>query len=784
MALRADVRRIVADGAPSQEVSTRHEAHRNVLVASLVCYVGLTALAGREVLAHLFTGVMHDLGDPLFTATVLDWNARTPPLSEAWWQFPAFHPTASTMAFSEHLLGISVLATPLTWLLGDAIAASNLVTLATFPLCALTMAALVYRTTGSPPGAFVAGLMFGFSPYRMGQLPHLQMLAVFWAPLALLGLHGYVDSGRVRWLVLFGVAFVLQGMSNLYYLLFLSVLVALWVLWFAAARGVRVLAPIVGTAIVGCAAMLPILLGYRAVHLHEGFSRSLWEVQHYSADLAALACAPPDLVLWGWLRMACRPEGELFPGLAAASVLVLGAWFLTRDGGRDTSRRWQRVVAWVHVAALCVATVFAMVAVSAVVAGPWRLDVGVLHASVGSAAKPVVTGLAAAAVAALTSRGLWEAVRTQSMLGFYLVAGVVMWLVSLGPTLWVSGVTRNTLGLLPFGWLMLVPGVDGVRVPARAWMMVTLCLAMVGGLVVSRIAGSRRGLVAVGVLTLLVLGDGWAPPFESVAVVRQAPSPETLRGRLVLTLPIGALSDIVAQYEAVRGGWRSVNGYSGYEPAYYDALRHASAAEQPGLFESLRRLDDLYVIVPRDEQRLRAFVMRQDGVTTVAESRFATQFVLPRLPAGRRVATGTRRRVQSLVASCSNSLAHLAVDGDRRTQWDCERQLGHEVLTADLGRVSTVGVVGLSLGTSGTNFPRELAIDVSVDGRAWQRVWQGDVVGQMMTAAFESPTTVPLAVSFTPTGGRYVRVAQIGMALDRPWSVVEFEIWAGADGGG
>src|SRR5688500_68306 len=152
------------------------------LAASFLIYTIVTAWLGRDVLRQLGTGVTNDAGDPLFTAAILYWNATHVPLSDAWWQFPTFFPTRDTLAFSEHLLGLSVIATPLYWITRDAIVTYNLVTLLTFPLCAIAMFALVRRLTGSVAGAFVAGLAFGFAPYRVSQLPHVQMLAAFWAP--------------------------------------------------------------------------------------------------------------------------------------------------------------------------------------------------------------------------------------------------------------------------------------------------------------------------------------------------------------------------------------------------------------------------------------------------------------------------------------------------------------------------------------------------------------------------------------------------------------------------
>ena len=100
-------------------------------------------------------------------------RGRTPGIS------PIFHPTPDVLTFSEHLLGISVIATPLHWITGNALATYNLTLLLLYPLCGLAMFALVYRLTRSAPAAFLAGLAFAFAPYRVAHLPHIQLLAVF-----------------------------------------------------------------------------------------------------------------------------------------------------------------------------------------------------------------------------------------------------------------------------------------------------------------------------------------------------------------------------------------------------------------------------------------------------------------------------------------------------------------------------------------------------------------------------------------------------------------------------
>ncbi|HEV8319786.1 MAG TPA: hypothetical protein VGQ10_20395 [Vicinamibacterales bacterium] len=84
-------------------------------LASTLAYIVLTAVQGRHVLGSLGSGVVQYPVDSLLNAAILAWNARHVPFTDAWWQFPMFYPTADTLAFSEHLLGVSVVSTPLYW---------------------------------------------------------------------------------------------------------------------------------------------------------------------------------------------------------------------------------------------------------------------------------------------------------------------------------------------------------------------------------------------------------------------------------------------------------------------------------------------------------------------------------------------------------------------------------------------------------------------------------------------------------------------------------------------
>ena len=134
-------------------------------------------------------------GDPLLNASVLQWNATTVPLTDAWWNAPHFYPGQGTTTFTENLLGISPIATPIYWLTGNPLTTYNVALFLSWPLSAFAGYLLVLYLTRRQDAAFIAGLAYGFSTYRTAELGHLQVVSSYWMPLALLGILGVVDMG-------------------------------------------------------------------------------------------------------------------------------------------------------------------------------------------------------------------------------------------------------------------------------------------------------------------------------------------------------------------------------------------------------------------------------------------------------------------------------------------------------------------------------------------------------------------------------------------------------------
>lgn len=270
----------------------------------------------------------HDPGDPILNTWILWWNAQALPFTARWWNAPIFFPMPDALALSEHLAGIALITTPLQFAGFSALAAYNSALILSFALSGFFAYLLVQRLTGSTLAAACAGLAYGFAPYRAGQLAHLQVLTSQWMPVALLALHSYVRNGRPVWLAVFAAAWLVQALSNGYYLLFFPLLLSLWLAWFvdwrrAARRGAMILAVWIGASLL----LAPMLLEYAAVHGALGLTRPLDEIRRFSATARSFAHPAPMLAFWP-SSPGVTEEDYLFPGVTAIGLIGVAATVL------------------------------------------------------------------------------------------------------------------------------------------------------------------------------------------------------------------------------------------------------------------------------------------------------------------------------------------------------------------------------------------------------------------------------------------------------------------------
>jgi len=301
------------------------------------------------------------------------------------------------------------------------------------------------------------------------------------------------------------------------------------------------------------------------------------------------------------------------------------------------------------------------------------------------------------------------------------------------------------------------------------------------GLGAARVLAARTKRIAAMLATVAacaLAADGFTT--INAANVPLAPLvPPT--GKTVLFLPVGELqTDITASYLAATQRYRSINGYSGYEPPHYEALRTLSTARDSRLFLPFVGHHELHVLVPRDAADLRTMIAAQSGSQLVLEGPIAHYRVPARpVPPVRTDPAGVRIPVRAVAATCAAEARGLAIDGNLRTRWICGVQFPDQTLTADLGAPAQVGAIVHALGSVGGEFPRRLVIETSTDGAAWTPAWDGSAAAAVLAAAMAKPLETRAVIEFPSRIARYVRLRQLAREGTYAWSLAELEVWSG-----
>ena len=312
----------------------------------VLLYLLLTLLFTHPLAWHLTT---HYVGETRGDARVYVWNQwwvrtallrlHTNPLQSDY----IFYPVGIGLSLHSLALLHGLVFIPLSAIFGD-VAASNLIVLATFPASALGAYALARHLGASRTGAFLAGLAFGFCPYRLARLAgHYDLLSTQWIPLYVLAFVKTMRPGKGAWgaAISAGLLGAACGYTNLTYLTFLAMLSLVHGAWSLAQSGEDRLAR-AGRA-VAVAGIVGLLLAPLLVQVHD--DRAAWHYlpypgsDRYVADAAAYALpTSKGTILGQWIGRAFDPnltETTVFLGyiVSALGLAAVGSRALRRSHG-------------------------------------------------------------------------------------------------------------------------------------------------------------------------------------------------------------------------------------------------------------------------------------------------------------------------------------------------------------------------------------------------------------------------------------------------------------------
>src|SRR4029077_3280242 len=125
------------------------------------------------------------------------------------------------------------------------------------------------------------------------------------------------------------------------YTLYGALLVGLWLLYFCVRRGGW--KP--GLVLLGAAAafslpLLPMLIGFRAIHDQYGLHRTYTEILYFSA--LTHSWFETQNAVWLWHRVLPSGKDNMFPGVTAVTIVASGIiWLLCRRPDADQTRSKQ-----------------------------------------------------------------------------------------------------------------------------------------------------------------------------------------------------------------------------------------------------------------------------------------------------------------------------------------------------------------------------------------------------------------------------------------------------------
>ena len=300
-------------------------------VATWIAYAAVTLVMMAPLVNYSAPGSASYPGDARLIIWTLAWNNHAVLNALPLFDANVFYPAERSLAFNDHLFGVSLFSLPIYALTGNAVLAYNVLWILSFILNGVSMHALLRRYTRRDLAAFAGALVYTFSFYKMLHAHgHLSLVWTWLLPLSLLALHRWNDRPSLVRGLLWAVIVTLQALTSWYLAVLVAVangalLIVLATRW-RQAWGRRV-AHVAAAAALAAVCLWPFAREYLDL---APVGRS--EALSNSADAAGYLVPPENT--WGgrvWLaRMGEGPrwiwgEGTVFLGWTALAIGLCGA---------------------------------------------------------------------------------------------------------------------------------------------------------------------------------------------------------------------------------------------------------------------------------------------------------------------------------------------------------------------------------------------------------------------------------------------------------------------------
>jgi hypothetical protein len=759
---------------------------------------------------------LNDAWDCLLNTWILGWDqhqlGRNPlRLYEA----NIFYPHPQTLSYSETLLPLAVLSWPVAALTKNPILAYNFAFFLSCLLNAYAMFLLVKHLTGRALPGLAAGLIFAFSATLMQQITHLQLVAAWFIPLALLQLHRFFESRRWRHSILFSLFLLLQALTCVYYgLFFLSLLPIILAVMLLLNRKkvnpaflLRLGAPLLAAGLALLAYSLPFLSLFRNYDFQRGLE--------YGADLQNYLAVPPhNLLLGKLLSPLASYEYFLFPGMAA--VLLAAIWVAAKTW------HFQDMPRWLKRTGLLLCALPALLAVISLLTKGFKHKLGSLSFSLTNPAKQVFATMILAGLFLSVAYVFYllrhpRPVGAQGTPFLYLFILYGSLALSWGSGLSVRG-SHVFAHWAPFAWLYdHIPGFKGIRVPSRYAVFVIFAVAALAGwgfALLARKFKPSRVRMALAVLLLVAINlEYWSYPqrLMSFPVGRDIPPTyiwlaEQKGDFAVVELPMAGDigQDAGYMYFSLFHKKKIINGYSGFLPPTTDFVRdlfqdYPSRASLD-LLQDLgikyvifhaKRLRPLKAQLARDRMRevcadalreVKTFTYRLRRPTAL-DKYLGDDTIYEVLPRRERpFSPGPEEEAPpgswQAASELNPELLEKLKDGRLDTAWTSgQLKARGETLALVFAEPLPLSRISLSPGATVQSAAGNLVAYWSIDGKEWSLATPGFSSGSFFRALLRDPKHPTQEIFFSGPPVRFAKIVQTGKSAEWTWSVAELKVF-------
>jgi hypothetical protein len=476
--------------------------------------------------------------DPLLNTWIMAWNIHQLQINPLdLFQANIFFPLANTLAFSEHLLVLSLIAAPVILITGNPILGYNFLQFLSYVLSGFAAYLMVYHLTKNRMAGIISGIIFAFHPYRFRQVGHIQNIAIFWIPLCLLYWHKLVKNPKTKYFFLFSLFFVLQVLSCGYLGVFLSVVLLLamayYFLFTPKKKILTISKKMIVAAVLAAVVIAPFLYPYMEVKKEHSFERSEKNNIKFSANMLGYVIISRfnenvfyhsisrkfRFIMMQTDKGRLRPIGRgLFPGIITILLVLYGCISLSllrRQWQKKHSQGQKKFILKAekvnHYLILIACLSIALILIS----------------RQASLTLLVFILLLLFIIKIILSRFTLDGIASEKAQffinrNFYLFMGILTLILSLGPRLFF--ITHN-FGRAPYSWLYrYIFFFKGIRVPERFGILTMLAISVLAGygvVQISTLLKSKGRVILSSIICGLLICEFICVPLPSTQIPRE-----------------------------------------------------------------------------------------------------------------------------------------------------------------------------------------------------------------------------------------------------------------------